>query len=61
MAQLAEHSAVNRRVPGSSPGGSVKKIIIFYKGQWSSWHDSRLGYERSGVRFSLGPLQKNIL
>ena len=23
MAQLAEHSAVNRRVPGSSPGGSA--------------------------------------
>ena len=26
MAQLAEHSAVNRRVPGSSPGGSEANI-----------------------------------
>ena len=32
MAQSAEHSAVNRRVPGSSPGGSERyyKYITFY-------------------------------
>ena len=35
MAQLAEHSAVNRRVPGSSPGGSDNKYIFFMV-QWSS-------------------------
>ena len=28
MAQLAEHSAVNRRVPGSSPGRSVFLMIF---------------------------------
>lgn len=29
MAQLVERSAVNRQVPGSSPGGSgIKKIFL---------------------------------
>ena len=65
MAQSAEHSAVNRRVPGSSPGGSVwfiKKINDeFNLGLWSSGMILALGARGREFNSRQPPIFKKIV
>ena len=48
IAQLAEHSAVNRKVRGSSPLEGVF-------GELTHWQSARIAYEKLLVRFHYSP------